>query len=47
VPIVEKPALARALYASVEVGREIPVEQYEAVAELLAYVYKLEGRAAS
>lgn len=47
VPIVEKPALARALYASVDVGREIPVEQYEAVAELLAYVYKLEGRAAS
>ncbi|MBL0922471.1 MAG: flagellar biosynthesis protein FlhB [Phycisphaerales bacterium] len=47
VPIVERPALARALYAAVEVGREIPVEQYEAVAELLAYVYRIEGRAAS
>lgn len=47
VPIVERPALARALYANVEVGREVPVEQYEAVAEVLAYVYRLEGRAAS
>jgi flagellar biosynthetic protein FlhB len=46
-PIVERPALARALYANVEVGREVPVEQYEAVAEVLAYVYRLEGRAAS
>ncbi len=47
VPIVERPPLARALYSSVEVGREIPVEQYEAVAELLAYVYRLEGKVAS
>ncbi len=46
VPIVEKPALARALFASVEVGRQINPEFYEAVAEILAYVYRLEGRAA-
>lgn len=46
VPIVEKPPLARALYASVEVGRQISPEFYEAVAEILAYVYRLEGRAA-
>ncbi len=45
VPIVEKPALARALYANVEVGREVSVEHYEAVAEILAYVYRLNQRA--
>ena len=47
VPIVERPPLARALYADVPVGREINTEHYEAVAEVLAYVYRLEGRAAS
>lgn len=46
VPIVEKPPLARALYAAVEVGQEIPAEHYQAVAEILAYVYRMEGRAA-
>jgi len=40
VPVVENPPLARALYRSVKVGREIPVELYQAVAELLAYVYR-------
>ncbi len=44
VPIVERPALARALYRSADVGREIPVEWYEAVAEVLAFVYRLDGR---
>ncbi len=44
VPIVEKPPLARALYKTVEVGREIPVQFYKAVAEVLAYVYELAGR---
>jgi flagellar biosynthetic protein FlhB len=47
VPIVERPPLARALYWGVEVGQEIPAEQFEAVAEVLAYVYRLEGRMAS
>ncbi|MEC9374435.1 MAG: EscU/YscU/HrcU family type III secretion system export apparatus switch protein, partial [Planctomycetota bacterium] len=47
IPIVERPPLARALYHNVEVGREIPADLYEAVAELLAYVYRLEGRMAS
>ena len=47
VPIVERPPLARAIYNQVEVGREVPVELYEAIAELLAYVYRLEGKAAS
>ena len=47
VPIVERPPLARAIYNQVEVGREVPVELYEAIAEVLAYVYRLEGKAAS
>lgn len=47
VPIVERPPLARALYHHVKVGREISAEHYEAVAEVLAYVYRLEGRAAA
>jgi flagellar biosynthetic protein FlhB len=47
VPIIERPPLARGLYYGVDVGREVPVEHYEAVAEVLAYVYRLEGRAAS
>jgi flagellar biosynthetic protein FlhB len=46
VPIVERPPLARALFWGVDVGREIAPEFYEAVAEVLAYVYRLERRAA-
>ncbi|MEO5922871.1 MAG: EscU/YscU/HrcU family type III secretion system export apparatus switch protein [Bryobacteraceae bacterium] len=41
VPIVENPPLARALYKSVDVGQEIPGHLYRAVAEILAYIYKL------
>jgi flagellar biosynthetic protein FlhB len=41
VPVVENPPLARALYQQVEVGQEIPVSLYRAVAEVLAYVYRL------
>jgi flagellar biosynthetic protein FlhB len=44
VPIVERKELARALYASIEPGDEIPAEYYSAVAEILAYVYRLSGR---
>ncbi|MGD8454334.1 MAG: flagellar biosynthesis protein FlhB [Phycisphaerae bacterium] len=44
VPIVQRPPLARALYAAVEVGQEVPPTFYRAVAELLAYVYQLSGR---
>jgi len=47
VPIVERPPLARALYNEAPVGREISPAHYEAVAEVLAYVYRLEGRMAS
>ena len=41
VPIVENPPLAQALYRSVDIGQEIPAHLYRAVAEILAYVYKL------
>jgi len=46
VPIVEDPPLARALHASVEVGQEIPEEFFQAVAQLLAFVYRVAGRRA-
>lgn len=42
VPVVESKALARTLYAQVKVGRQIPMELFQAVAELLAYVYRLK-----
>jgi flagellar biosynthetic protein FlhB len=41
VPIIENPPLAQALYQTVEVGQEIPPHLYRAVAEILAYIYKL------
>ncbi len=44
VPILERPPLARALHESVEVGQEIPERFYQAVAEILAYVYEMTGR---
>ncbi|MEW5874070.1 MAG: flagellar biosynthesis protein FlhB [Candidatus Zixiibacteriota bacterium] len=47
VPIVENKPLARALYASVEVGSPIPADLYKAAAEVLAYVYRLRGQVAA
>lgn len=44
VAIVENQPLARALYAAVEVGEAIPEELYQAVAEVLAYVYRLQRK---
>ncbi len=41
VPLIENPPLAQALYKSVDVGQEIPAEFYRAVAEVLAYIFKL------
>lgn len=46
IPIIERKPLARALYAQVEVNQEIPQDFYQAVAEILAYVYRLSGRMA-
>jgi flagellar biosynthetic protein FlhB len=44
VVIVENKILARALYAAVEIDQPVPPELYQAVAEVLAYVYKLKKR---
>ncbi|HMJ33112.1 MAG TPA: flagellar biosynthesis protein FlhB [Baekduia sp.] len=44
VPIVPDPPLARSLHGSVEVGQQIPEELFEAVAQILAYVYRVAGR---
>lgn len=44
VEIVENKPLARALYANVEIGSEIPEELYQAVAEVLAFVYNIKNK---
>ena len=44
VPVLEKPPLARLLYQQVELGREIPVEVYRVVAEVLSYVYRIKRK---
>jgi len=41
---VENKPLAQALFKSVEVGMTIPAKLFKAVAEVLAYVYKLKGK---
>ncbi|MCP3941199.1 MAG: flagellar biosynthesis protein FlhB [Desulfobacteraceae bacterium] len=43
IPLVEDKQLARNLYSHVDIGGDVPIEYYQAVAELLAYVYKLKG----
>jgi len=43
VPVIENPPLAQALYKQVEVGQEIPPNLYRAVAEVLAYIYRMLG----
>ncbi|MEK6644977.1 MAG: flagellar biosynthesis protein FlhB [Planctomycetota bacterium] len=45
VPIVERKPLAQALFKTVEVGQEVPEDLYKAIAEVLAYVYELTGKA--
>lgn len=42
VPVVENPPLARALHATVEIDSEIPVDHYQAVAEVIGYVMRLK-----
>lgn len=44
IPVVENKELARNLYKLVEIGKEIPADLYQAVAEVLAYIYKLKGK---
>ena len=44
IPRVENVPLARTLYRSVDVNQEIPMHLYKAVAEVLAYVFKVQKR---
>jgi flagellar biosynthesis protein FlhB len=44
VPILERKPLAQALYKTVDVGQEVPPQFYQAIAEILAYVYELAGK---
>lgn len=44
VPVVPDPPLARSLHGSTEIGQVIPEELYAAVAQVLAFVYRLAGR---
>jgi len=43
VPVVENKPLARAIFESMELGEEIPEHLYKAMAEVLAFIYKLKG----
>jgi flagellar biosynthetic protein FlhB len=44
VPVIADPPLARSLHASVEVGHQVPEELFAAVAQLLAFVYRVASR---
>jgi flagellar biosynthetic protein FlhB len=44
IPLVSNPPLARALYDTVEIDREIPTQHYRAVAEVISYVYRLRRK---
>ena len=44
IEIVENKPLARMLYANVDIGQAVPPELYQAVAEVLAFVYQLQGK---
>lgn len=45
VPVMENPPLAHALYRTVAVGRPIPAKLFEAVAEILAFVFRIQAEA--
>ncbi len=44
VPIISRPELTRAIFASVEPGRQIPEDLYVAVAQVLAMIYRLRNK---
>jgi flagellar biosynthetic protein FlhB len=44
VPIIENPPLARALYASVDIDADIPLEHYKAVAQLIGFIMRQRSR---
>lgn len=47
IPLVENPPLARGLFDAVEIDEAIPLEYYQAVAEVISYVYRLKQKAAA
>ena len=44
IPVVENPPVARALFATCDLGDEVPIEHYKAVAEIISYVMQLKQR---
>ncbi len=44
IPVIQNPPLCRAIYRATRIGQEIPADLYEAVAEILAFVYRLRSR---
>mgnify|MGYP002858182086 CR=1 FL=1 len=44
VPVIDNPPVARALFRMVDLNQQIPPELYQMVAEVLAYVYGLQGK---
>jgi len=44
IPTIENPPVARALYKGAEVGQIIPPQLYAAVAEILAFIYRAQGK---
>lgn len=44
IPIVRNPPLAQALYAGVDLDEPIPAEHFKAVAEIIGYVFRLQGK---
>jgi flagellar biosynthetic protein FlhB len=44
VPIVEDKPLAQALYKAVDIGEEVPEQLFQAVAQVLAYIYRLRDQ---
>jgi flagellar biosynthetic protein FlhB len=43
IPVLQSPMLARALYANAEIDQDIPTSLYTAVAQVLAYIYRLKA----
>ena len=44
VPVVENPPLARALHAAIEIDEAVPPEHFKAVAQVIGYVFRLQGK---
>jgi flagellar biosynthetic protein FlhB len=44
VPVVENPPLARALHAAIEIDEPVPAEHFKAVAQVIGYVFRLQGK---